>query len=60
MSLVKLEDLKTNMCRWPEGDPQEEDFHFCACDKMEGSPYCAEHMAMAHRSYEKDKRKKVA
>ena len=24
-----LMDLKTNTCRWPIGEPDEENFHFC-------------------------------
>lgn len=50
MSEIKLEDLKTNMCRWPIGDPKNEEFHFCGKLKASGVPYCRHHEEMAYRS----------
>lgn len=35
-------------CRWPIGDPQEPDFHFCGQKRERGS-YCAAHAAMAYQ-----------
>jgi len=36
-------DLLENHCRWPIGDPQLADFHFCGHTKVPGSPYCEFH-----------------
>jgi GcrA cell cycle regulator len=47
--------LTGTMCRWPIGDPQDKDFHFCARHSNPGLPYCEEHMVMAHAP---DKRRK--
>ena len=35
-------------CKWPFGDPQHDDFHFCEAAAMAGKPYCAEHCARAY------------
>lgn len=50
MSEIKLEDLKQNMCRWPIGDPKNEEFHFCGHLKASGVSYCSHHEEMAYRS----------
>ena len=34
-------------CRWPIGDPQLVDFHFCGKDKVTGLPYCEFHARRA-------------
>ncbi|MBO6550152.1 MAG: GcrA cell cycle regulator [Rhizobiales bacterium] len=44
---VDLVDLKECQCRWPIGDPQDGNFHFCGKKKAEGSPYCEYHSAIA-------------
>ncbi len=37
-------------CRWPEGDPKREGFHFCGRTKGSASgPYCEHHAAIAFR-----------
>ena len=46
----RLMDLKNNMCRWPIGDPEEENFHFCGKPTVTGKPYCAEHCKVAYTS----------
>lgn len=46
---IKLRDLENDMCRWPTGDPQDKDFAFCGCKKMEGLPYCEEHARLAYQ-----------
>jgi GcrA cell cycle regulator len=46
---LKMEDLRERMCRWPNGDPQTEDFSFCGCDVVEGLPYCANHAQIAYQ-----------
>ena len=49
-SKVSLMDLKLNSCRWPIGDPKDEDFHFCGADTVTGKPYCSEHCKIAYTS----------
>ncbi len=39
--------LKENNCRWPIGDPTDEDFHFCGKTRVPGSPYCDHHACVA-------------
>jgi GcrA cell cycle regulator len=34
-------------CRWPIGDPQMADFHFCGKQKVAGLPYCEFHARRA-------------
>jgi GcrA cell cycle regulator len=38
--------LTSNACRWPCGDPERPDFHFCG-DPVVKKPYCDHHRAMA-------------
>lgn len=44
---LKLVDLSENTCKWPQGDPLSEDFHFCGHDSEENSPYCKYHAKLA-------------
>jgi GcrA cell cycle regulator len=44
-----LQQLTEGMCRWPIGDPQKPDFHFCGRNKVTGLPYCEAH---ARRAYQ--------
>ncbi|MFA5593185.1 MAG: GcrA family cell cycle regulator [Micavibrio sp.] len=46
---VKMADLDSRMCRWPNGDPQEENFSFCGCAAIAGLPYCDTHARMAYQ-----------
>ena len=39
--------LKETSCRWPIGDPQHEEFHFCGKGKLDGLPYCEFHSRRA-------------
>ncbi len=41
--------LKESSCRWPIGDPQHEDFHFCGRQKVTGVAYCEFH---ANRAFQ--------
>lgn len=47
---ITLLDLKLNSCRWPIGDPSDDDFHFCGADTVTGKPYCSEHCKIAYTS----------
>lgn len=44
---VSLLDLKERMCKWPIGDPGDEDFRFCGGKAIQGQPYCDDHCNMA-------------
>lgn len=48
--LYSLMDLQPRMCRWPSGDPKEEEFGFCGEHTMAGLPYCAEHAKAAYQA----------
>jgi GcrA cell cycle regulator len=39
--------LTESSCRWPIGDPQHDDFHFCGKGKLAGTPYCEFHARRA-------------
>ena len=45
---VKLVDLDSHTCRWPIGDPRDDDFGFCGKKVRAGQTYCDEHSAMAY------------
>ncbi len=44
-----IQTLTEQHCRWPIGDPQQADFHFCGKGKVPGLPYCEFH---ARRAYQ--------
>ncbi len=46
---VKLTELREGTCRWPLGDPKDENFRFCGCDSVVGMPYCEHHARMAYQ-----------
>lgn len=46
---VNMIDLDASMCRWPNGDPKEENFNFCGCAAMVGLPYCEVHARAAYQ-----------
>ena len=48
--LFTVNDLTSTSCRWPIGDPKDEDFHFCGKEALPGKPYCPEHAAVAYVS----------
>ena len=50
MRRVGLADLEeVNCCRWPIGDPADEDFAYCGLETAKGRSYCAGHCRMAYR-----------
>lgn len=51
---IGIMELKLNTCRWPIGDPTDEDFHFCGKNTVMGKPYCAEHCKMAYAGSSKE------
>lgn len=42
-----IQTLTECSCRWPIGDPQLADFHFCGKGKVPGLPYCEVHARRA-------------
>jgi len=50
MSTTTMEKLTASMCRWPIGDPREDDFAFCGDRRESGQSYCKEHNDKAYRS----------
>ena len=44
---LQLVELTERTCKWPNGDPLAEDFHFCGNDAPETGPYCAYHSRIA-------------
>jgi GcrA cell cycle regulator len=42
-----IQTLTECSCRWPIGDPQLSDFHFCGKKKVPGLPYCEFHARRA-------------
>jgi GcrA cell cycle regulator len=42
-----IQTLTESSCRWPIGDPQQSDFHFCGRKKVLGLPYCEFHARRA-------------
>lgn len=47
---LPLSELTERMCRWPIGDPEDEDFGFCGCKTEVGLPYCQEHGQIAYQT----------
>ena len=46
---LQMANLKQNQCRWPIGDPDSENFHFCGETVFAGKPYCYEHCRQAYQ-----------
>ena len=45
---IPLVKLDNHTCRWPLGDPRDEDFCFCGKKIRTGQTYCEEHSAIAY------------
>ena len=46
---LQMASLKPNQCRWPIGDPDSDNFHFCGEQVFSGKPYCYEHCRQAYQ-----------
>ncbi|MEX0404382.1 GcrA family cell cycle regulator [Aquibium sp. LZ166] len=44
---LKLAELTDKTCKWPNGDPLTEEFHFCGNDSLDTGPYCTYHARLA-------------
>ena len=45
---IPLVKLDNHTCRWPLGDPRDDDFCFCGKRINTGQTYCEEHAAVAY------------
>ena len=55
-SCIKLTELDSHTCRWPIGDPRDDNFCFCGKTVRSGQTYCEEHSAIAYvKPVKKDK-----
>ena len=44
---ITVVNISRQMCKWPIGDPSENEFKFCGHATRPGSPYCEAHSRMA-------------
>lgn len=44
---LQLIQLNERTCKWPNGDPLSEEFHFCGNEAGESGPYCTYHARIA-------------
>lgn len=55
-SCIKLTELDNHTCRWPIGDPRDDNFCFCGKVVRGGQTYCEEHSNIAYvKPVKKDK-----
>lgn len=55
--MVTVLTVKDSMCKWPIGDPADNNFGFCGHASADGSPYCAEHARVAFQPAKKRERR---
>jgi GcrA cell cycle regulator len=53
---VTFEELRNCQCRWPHGDPRDENFSYCGDAAVPGKPYCTAHMAEAYVPVQRGKK----
>lgn len=46
---LPLTELTERTCKWPIGDPMDEEFHFCGNEAGENGPYCKYHGRLAYQ-----------
>ncbi|MEE8310045.1 MAG: GcrA family cell cycle regulator [Hyphomicrobium sp.] len=54
-----IQTLTEVTCRWPIGDPQNTEFHFCGKNKVPGLPYCEFHARRAFQPPQSRRRDRV-
>ena len=57
---LSIFQLNEQTCKWPIGDPGQEDFYFCGHDSLENLPYCEYHAGVAYQAPEPRRRQKRA
>ena len=55
---LSIFQLNEHTCKWPIGDPGQEDFHFCGNDSLETLPYCEYHAGVAYQAPEPRRRQR--
>jgi GcrA cell cycle regulator len=50
-SFATVLTINDRMCRWPIGDPSQNEFHFCGRNPKSGSPYCEAHARKAYQPH---------
>ena len=50
--------LTEQTCKWPNGDPSTEDFHFCGQRSKAGIPYCEYHSRIAYQPVQERRRER--
>ena len=53
-------ELTETTCKWPVGDPTQEDFYFCGCSSQLGVPYCEHHARVAYQPVQDRRRERRA
>jgi len=48
-AISNIMELTRHTCRWPIGDPGEENFAYCGSQAGNGSPYCEHHTKLAYQ-----------
>ena len=46
-------------CEWPEGHPDEPEFHFCNKERFDEKPYCLDHCSVAYVIPDRDEPKHI-
>ena len=54
---ISILQLTESTCKWPIGDPGQEDFYFCGHDSLESRPYCEYHAGVAYQAPEPRRRR---
>lgn len=47
---LTLDELSASQCRWPSGDPKDDDFGFCGHRSVPSLPYCEDHCKVAYQA----------
>ncbi len=48
-AISNIMELTRHTCRWPIGDPGDENFAYCGSRSGNGSPYCEHHTKLAYQ-----------
>jgi GcrA cell cycle regulator len=56
-STTSVLNLNDRTCRWPIGDPAEQNFAFCGRGSGAHGPYCADHSRMAYQAQPQKKKR---
>jgi GcrA cell cycle regulator len=57
---VTILHLSDKTCKWPIGDPGQEEFCFCGHGPRVGSPYCEYHARLAYQPLQDRRHRRVS